>query len=99
MDSVSIKWFKTMTNNDQLWLVSESNPKPDNYIAIFCVDAKSKKDRLGFSVYPNSKEALGRAKYLQVKFEAKQIRLFYPNSVSIIIKNGFGTRNGSLLES
>lgn len=82
-----------MTNNDQLWLVSESDPKPDNYIALFCVDTNSNKNRLGFSVYTNSKEALDRAKHLQLKYEVKQIRLFYPNSVSIIIKNGLGTNN------
>lgn len=85
-----------MTMNDQVWLVSESNPKPDNYIAIFCVDANSKKDRLGFTVYPNSKEAMGRAKHLQIKYAAKQIRLFYPNSVSIIIKNDLHKHNENL---
>ncbi|SMG48305.1 hypothetical protein SAMN05661096_03446 [Marivirga sericea] len=88
-----------MIKNDQVWLVSESNPKPDNYIAIFCVDAKSKKDRLGFTVYPNSKEAMGRAKYLQVKYAAKQIRLFYPNSVSIIIKTSIQTHQKNLPKS
>lgn len=75
-------------DNGQIWIVSESNPKPDNYIAVFCLSENHKRKKIGFSVHPNSREALARAKYLQTKYEAKQIRLFYPNSVSIIIKNG-----------
>ncbi|WKV12329.1 hypothetical protein [Marivirga harenae] len=85
--------------NDQVWLVGESNPKPDNYIAIFCIAAKNNKSRLGFSEYSTAREALARAKYLQVRYEAKQIRLFYPNSVSIIIKNGIQTHNGNISNS
>ncbi|WKK86831.1 hypothetical protein QYS48_08095 [Marivirga arenosa] len=85
-----------MANDNQKWLVSESNPRPDNYVAIFCVTKASKIKRLGCSVYPNVNEALKRAKYLQVKHKTKNIRIFYPNSVSIIIKKGREINNEKL---
>lgn len=75
-----------MVNNKQVYMVSESDPKPDNYIAIFCKDKNSNLKKLGYSAFSNINDALNRAKILQSKYGAKQLRLFLQNSVSIVVK-------------
>jgi hypothetical protein len=75
-----------MPGDHHLLFVSEVNPKPDNYVPIFHVDKESKKNKEGFSVFVKMDEALNRAQYLCSKYSVKQIRLFYKNKSSVIIK-------------
>jgi hypothetical protein len=75
-----------MLSTNHILLVSENNPKPDNYIAIFHIPKESAENQNGFSVFTNMDQALQRAEYLSKKYKIKQLRLFYNNRRSIIIR-------------
>lgn len=74
-------------NANQRWLVCEANPWPDNYIPIFYTSKNDENKKHGYSVFTNLQYAWYRARLLRQKYGVKQIRLFYPNSVSIIVKH------------
>ena len=75
-----------MDENNKIWLVCETNPWPDNYVGIFFFTKVSKENKHGFSTHHTIQSAIIRAKFLLEKYEVKQIRLFYPNRESIIVK-------------
>ncbi len=75
-----------MISDNHILLVTETNPRPDNYIAIFHIPKESKENRKGFSIHTKIQEALQRAEYLGRKYQVKQVRLFYHNRSSIIIR-------------
>ncbi len=72
----------------KVWMVNESDPWPEAYIAIIF----GAEDQLGKILKKDQKlffslsEALNRAKDLKIKYSVKQIRIFYPNQGSIIVK-------------
>lgn len=75
-----------MVSDNHVLLVTETDPKPDNYIAIFHIPKESRENRKGFSIYSNMQTALERAEYLGKKYHVKQVRLFYNNRSSLIIR-------------
>jgi hypothetical protein len=74
-----------MKDTNEIWVLNEKNPWPDNYIAIFCTVKDKKQIEEGFSRYKNIQMVLYKARYLKTKYGAKQIRIFYPTRASIII--------------
>lgn len=76
-----------MYNEASFWLVCEADPWPDTYIAIFNIQKATTQSKIGHSKYASIHKALNRAKILQRKYKVKQVRLFFPNRISILIKN------------
>lgn len=75
-----------MTPDDNVWLVSKDNPKPDPYIAILVREKESQEScKESYKVCRSAKEALAFALELKKKYGVKQVRLFYPDNVSIIV--------------
>ena len=63
------------------WRVIEDHPRPDDYIVIMAPgwDGETLIDH---SDHPTELSAQGRARYLMDKFEAKKIKIFYPDGRS-----------------
>lgn len=77
-----------MTPDDRVWLVDEENPRPDPYIAILVREKEFLEQPLkkGYRLCHSVQEAIAYASKLKKKYGAKHIRLFYPNNISIIVK-------------
>jgi len=77
-----------MKTDDKVWLVDVENPKPDPYIAIIECDKKTMKKPLHreYKICHSSKEAVRYALKLKAQYGARQIRLFYPTGMSLIVK-------------
>lgn len=77
-----------MTPDDKVWLVEKENPRPDPYIAILVREKEFLEQRHtgGHTICHSVQEAIEYASKLKEKYGVRQIRLFYPNNVSIIVK-------------
>ena len=77
-----------MIPNDKVWLVEEENPRPDPYIVILVREKEFLEQPLtqAYRICHSVREAITYASVLKKKYQAKHIRLFYPNNVSIIVK-------------
>lgn len=78
-----------------VWIVNESDPWPDPYIAIIFREAKLLSSALkeDQKIFIRLDEALNRAHVLKEKYNAKQIRLFYSTQISIIVKSNRSKNN------
>lgn len=69
-----------------IWIVIDENPWPDEYIQILVkpkVDTQQMlKTFSAIKLFDNEKAALEEAKELKIKFNAKAIRIFYPEGDS-----------------
>ena len=66
------------------WIVIEDPPRPDNFIAIMAPGWDGQ-TLVPHSSYHTELGAALRARYLMDKFEAKKIKIFYPNGRSRIM--------------
>ena len=67
------------------WIVIEEPPRPDDYIAIMAPGWDGQ-TLVPHSFHHSQLSAAGRARYLMDKFEAKRIKIFYPNGHSSTLK-------------
>ena len=67
------------------WMVIEDPPHPDDYIAIMAPGWDGL-TLVSHSYYPTRLSATGRARYLMDKFEAKKIKIFYPDGRSKTVR-------------
>lgn len=76
-----MRTFKNYWKIKDQWIVIEGSPHPDDFIAILAPgwDGQTLVDH---SLYPSKLSATGRARYLMDKFEAKKIKIFYPDGRS-----------------
>ena len=63
------------------WIVIEDPPHPDDFIAVMAPGWDGQ-TLVPHSYYPSRLSATGRARYLMDKFEAKKIKIFYPDGRS-----------------
>ena len=63
------------------WIVIEDPPRPDDYIAIMAPGWDGQ-TLVPHSSHHSELSAADRARYLMDKFEAKKIKIFYPNGRS-----------------
>lgn len=59
----------------------EDNPRPDNYIVIMAPGWDGK-TLIPYSEHPTELSAAGRARVLMGKFDAKKIKIYYPDGRS-----------------
>jgi hypothetical protein len=77
-----------MILEDKIWLIDEEDPKPDPYIAILVCEREfmERANKKAYKICHDAKEALHNATELKKKYAVKQIRIFYPNGISFIVK-------------
>lgn len=76
----------------KIWLVNEANPRPDSYIAVLVGEGElfTQTRPREYKMYRSARKAMDRAAALRKKYGVKQIRLFYPSGVSLIVKDPGG---------
>ncbi len=77
------------------WMVYEGNPWPDLYIAITFGDEETLREtsKMDGRIFHQLDEALSHARMLQERYSVRQIRLFYPNQISLIVNRRNKTGN------
>lgn len=63
------------------WCVIEDHPHPDNYIVIMAPGWDGE-TLIAHSTHRTELSAQGRARFLMGKFEAKKIKIYYPDGRS-----------------
>lgn len=63
------------------WVVIEDHPRPDNYIVIMAPGWDGE-TIVPYSTHHSEISAAGRARYLMDKFDARRIKIFYPDGRS-----------------
>ena len=73
--------FKNYWKIRQKWMVIEDNPHPDDYIVIMAPGWDGE-TLIPYSIHRSELSAKGRARYLMNKFDAKKIKIYYPDGRS-----------------
>ena len=77
-----------MNPDEKVWLVDEEIQRTDPYIAILVREKELSEKPLkkAYKICHSTGEAIAYASELKKKYGVKQVRLFYPNDISIIVK-------------